>query len=119
MATVTIPNPAVENEVRCDCIHLYNNLDAKLSDPPTMDELAAKYGRILLDRVLEPLDANGVPCGPRTRCERPATPTFASVAATTYTRPDGTTFTGTQMCWDLQIMADAHKADGLTPAVTE
>lgn len=114
MGTVTIPAPSTRLEVRCDAIIARNDLSKSLSDPPTLDELEAKFGRISLDRVLEPIDADGKASGPQQRIDR-ADLTYIEVAERTYTRPDGSTFSGHQHCWDTQIVADAHKAKGLTP----
>ena len=115
MATITIPAPSARLEVRCSAVIARNNLDVALSDPPTLAELSEKYGRISLDRALEPVDADGNPCGPRQQID-PAELTYVEVAGQVYARPDGTTFTGAQFAWDMQIMADCHKAKGLTGA---
>ena len=113
MGTVTIRAPSTRLEVRCSAVIARNDLRKDLSNPPTMEELEAKFGVIILDRVLEPVDADGKACGPWQQID-PANLTYAEVADRTYTRPDGTTFTGAQFAWDMQIMADCHKAKGLT-----
>ena len=113
MAQITIPAPSTRLEVRCSAVIARNNLDVALSDPPTLAELSEKYGRIILDRALEPVDAAGKACGPRQQIDA-AELTYAEVAGRVYARPDGTTFTGAQFAWDMQIMADFHKAKGLT-----
>ncbi len=115
MATITIPNPATAYEVRAAKIVLGNNLDVHLSNPPTQDELIAKYSDNYIDRVIEPIDADGKPCGKRQYVESLRVG-YADIAERIYTRPDGTTFTGAQFAWDAQIMADAHKATGLQAA---
>ena len=113
MTTITIPAPSTRLEVRCSAVIARNDLRKALSNPPTMEELEAKFGVIILDRVLEPVDADGNPCGPRQQIDA-AELTYAEVAGLVYSRPDGTTFTGAQFAWDMQIMADVHKAKGLT-----
>ena len=121
MATITIPKPnpkAEKYEVRADGLHFGNNLDVQLpSDPALITDqmLIAKYGSVIIDRQLEPQDAAGKKVGNRTRADS-AHPSMADILTRTYQRPDGSTFTGRQHCWDLQIMADHHKAEGLLPA---
>jgi hypothetical protein len=119
MASITIPNPATRQEVRADCVFLRNNLDVKFPDDPkliTDKHLIAKYGSITIDRMLEPQDDAGNQVGERVRAPSPAMPKLADILTRTYTRPDGTTFTGRQLMWDLQILIDHHKAEGLLPA---
>ena len=111
MTTITIPNTAICNEIRCECVHLYNNLNVKLPEDraPTDEELIAKYGTIILDTMLEPQDATGAQVGERMRTMS-RRPDFATILDKVYTRPDGTTFLGRQLMWDICIMTDAHKA---------
>jgi hypothetical protein len=119
MANVLIPALATRQEVRCDCIFLRNNLNVKLpADPKQITDalLIAKYGHITIDRELEPQDDAGNQVGERVRAPSPAMPKLADILTRTYTRPDGTTFSGRQLMWDLQIMIDHHKAEGLLPA---
>lgn len=122
MATITIPTIATRQEVRADAVHLYNNLDVKLPEDPSLitDELLiAKYGQILIDRQLEPQNDTGEQVGDRVRA--PAhNPRLQDILNRTYTRPDGSTFTGRQVLWDLAILADNHKAeDLLAPPTTD
>lgn len=121
MTSITIPNPATRQEVRADGIFLRNNLDVKLPADPkliTDKQLIAKYGSITIDRMLEPQDDAGNQVGERIRAASPCMPRLADILTRTYTRPDGTTFSGRQMMWDLQIMTDFHKAEGLLPVAT-
>lgn len=111
MTTVTIPNTATRNEIRCDCIHLYNDMSIKLPEDrlPTDEELIRKYGTIILDIMLEPQDAMGVQVGERIRTTS-RRPVLANILDKVYTRPDGTIFLGRQLLWDLCIMTDEHKS---------
>jgi hypothetical protein len=112
MASVTIPNSAHHMEVRADAIIMRNDLSNNLPESPTLDQLVAKYGNVTIDRILEPQDADGKQVGDRIRAPSLAL-NVRDVLTRTYMRPDGSTFTGTQHCWDAQIMADFHKAEGL------
>lgn len=122
MATITIPAPATRQEVRAEAVHLYNNLDVKLPEDPSLitDELLiAKYGRITIDRMLEPQNDVGTQLGDRVRVPSHG-PRLQDILNRTYTRPDGSTFTGRQALWDLAILTDHHKAeDFLAPPKPE
>jgi hypothetical protein len=120
MPSITIPNPAHHHEVRADAIIMRNDLSKNLPDPSliTLDMLVEKYGEAIIDRVLEPQDADGKQVGPRTRAASLAL-NVRDVLTRTYARPDGSTFTGMQWCWDAQILADYHKAEGLLPVEPE
>lgn len=117
MATVLIPTTATRHEVRADAIIMRNNLAVKLPEDPaqiTLDLLVEKYGSAVIDRMLEPQDDAGNQVGKRTRVQE-RNLDVRDILPRTYTRPDGSTFSGRQHCWDLQIMADHHKAEGLLP----
>lgn len=122
MASVTIPNPATRQEVRADAVILRNNLDVKLPEDPALITdalLIAKYGGITIDRMLEPQDDAGRQVAERIRAPTPAQPSLADILPHTYTRPDGSTFTGRQLMWDIAILTDHHKAEGLLPAAAD
>jgi len=118
MATVTIPAPATQQEVRVDTLILRNNLNEHLPEfpaLPTDEQVIAKFGGSQMDRMLEPQDATGKQVGERIRVSPTAPLPLADILTRTYQRPDGSTFSGRQMMWDIQIMADFHKAEGLAP----
>lgn len=105
MATITIPNVATQQEIRCDGLICRNNLDVSEDNP------LQKYS-IILDRMAEPQDATGKRIGDRVRL-----PSLSVPMTDLFTHDitiNGVTMTGAQIMGFVNALIDDYKADGLS-----
>ena len=105
MVSITVPNAAVQYEIRCDALICRNAFDIPESDP------LAKYSATI-DRQAEPQDADGLRVGERQRLPSLQLD-LAPLMSETFTAA-GATVSGAQLLALINTLIDAHKADGVT-----
>jgi hypothetical protein len=102
MADLKIPSTATQQEIRAEALICRNRLDADGLD---------KYA-LVIDRISEPQDAEGVRVGDRARLPSVNLP-LSAIVAESYTI-GGTTLTVPEILAFVNEVVDAHKGDGLT-----
>jgi len=100
------PMTTTRKEVRAVAAVATNDVDASHDDP------TVKYG-FEIHRVLEPQDSTGASTGPREKA-RPLKVSMADVLSRTFTRADGSTFSGADHLADHLAVIDYYKAQDLT-----
>jgi hypothetical protein len=101
MADLRIPTFATQQEIRAYGMFARNNLDVDGLD---------KYS-LIIDRVAEPQDADGVKCGERARLPSVTLP-LSAIVAESYT-VGSITLSVQEILAFVNEVVDAHKGDGL------